>query len=304
MIEYIEKEPEKLLENIACAGELTRVLVEQYREHGNRRITMRSEIRIASAGDNCMDVYDGQNQVFPGGNPVNVAVYAARLGCRASYTGVVGTDAYGEKMIEAVKGKGVDTSHLRSVPGSTAVTHVEIRDGERILGVYEEGVLADFALTEEDLAFLCGHDLVVTGIWGKIEGDLPKIKERGVPVAFDFATKLEDLCIEKALPYVDYAFFSYDEGQERELYAFMKRMYAYGPKIVIVTLGEKGSVAYDGKDFTHWGIVPCRVADTMGAGDSYIAGFLVGILEGKELKECMRQGAENSAVTLGYPGAW
>ena len=38
------------------------------------------KIRIAAAGDNCMDVYDKENKAFPGGNPVNVAVYVARLG--------------------------------------------------------------------------------------------------------------------------------------------------------------------------------------------------------------------------------
>ena len=30
------------------------------------------KIRIAAAGDNCMDVYDKENKAFPGGNPVNV----------------------------------------------------------------------------------------------------------------------------------------------------------------------------------------------------------------------------------------
>ena len=44
--------------------------------------------------------------------------------------------------------------------------------------------------------------------------------------------------------------------------------------------------------------------DTMGAGDSFIAGFLYGVLEGKTIPEAMRAGAENSAVTLGYSGAW
>ena len=42
----------------------------------------------------------------------------------------------------------------------------------------------------------------------------------------------------------------------------------------------------------------------MGAGDSYIAGFLKGILEEKTIEECMKLGAENAAVTLGYEGAW
>lgn len=84
----------------------------------------------------------------------------------------------------------------------------------------------------------------------------------------------------------------------------MKKMHAKGPKIVTVTLGDKGSIAYDGEKFTTFGIVPCDVKDTMGAGDSYIAGFLRGILQGKELKECMHMGAANSSITLQYNGAW
>ena len=37
-------------------------------------------------------------KAYPGGNPVNVAVYMRRLGMDASYTGVVGTDQYGSIM--------------------------------------------------------------------------------------------------------------------------------------------------------------------------------------------------------------
>ena len=48
----------------------------------------------------------------------------------------------------------------------------------------------------------------------------------------------------------------------------------------------------------------CEVVDTMGAGDSFIAGFIVGILEGQTIDECMVTGSKSSAVTLGYSGAW
>lgn len=84
----------------------------------------------------------------------------------------------------------------------------------------------------------------------------------------------------------------------------MKELKEKGPVLVVATMGEKGSIAYDGTGFTTFGIVPCNVVDTMGAGDSYIAGFLKGILEGRELKDCMRMGAANSSVTLEYNGAW
>lgn len=261
-------------------------------------------MKIAAVGDNCMDVYDRLNKAFPGGNPVNVAVYSVRLGGSASYTGAVGGDKYGQIMIDALKKKNVDTSHLKVLHGNTAVTHVELEGDERILGDYDEGVLAQFKLSDEDIEFLCSQDMVVTGCWGMIENDLYKIKAKGTPIAFDFATKLEDPIIEKAIYDVDYAFFAYDECHDEFIREFMKKMYSKGPKLVIVTLGEKGSICYNGKEFLTYGIVPCKVEDTMGAGDSYIAGFLRGILLGKEIKECMRMGAENASVTLGYRGAW
>lgn len=265
---------------------------------------MRQDFKIAAVGDNCMDVYDRTAQAFPGGNPVNVAVYTARLGGKASYTGVVGQDNYGKLMRSAIAAKGVDVSHLKTAPGSTAVSHVDIVEGDRVFGDYEEGVMAHFKLEAEDIDFLCSHDLVVTGIWGHIEGDLPKIRARGTPVAFDFADKHTHPILHQALPYVDYAFFSYDGGTQDQLYSFLQDMQSKGPKVAVATRGEQGSMAFDGKQFYTQGIVPCEVADTMGAGDSFIAGFLHGLLHGKTIPQCMEMGAASSSITLQYNGAW
>lgn len=265
---------------------------------------MKKKINIAAVGDNCIDLYDSTGEIYPGGNPVNVAVYVKRMKGDSSYTGVVGSDYYGKFMIDAISKKGVDTSHIKVMDGKTAVTHVEIRNGDRILGEYEEGVMKEFKLTDEDIDFLCSYDLVVTGIWGMVESELHKIKERDVPVAFDFADNPDEGILNKALPYVDYAFFSNDESDDEELYQFMKDIKSKGPSIVVVTRGDKGSLAYDGKEFTSHGISDCEVVDSMGAGDSYIAGFLMGILEGKSIKESMEKGAESSSITLGYYGAW
>jgi len=260
--------------------------------------------KIAAVGDNCIDLYDQTGMAYPGGNPVNVAVYTVRMGGAASYTGVVGDDSYGELMRKAVAGKGVDVSHLHTLPGQTAVSHVSILEGDRVFGNYEEGVMAQFKLTEEDEKFLCSHDLIVSGLWGMIENDLPGLKEHGVPVAFDFADKENDPVIDKALPYVDYAFFSRDEKTDGEIEQFMRKTAARGPKIVVVTRGEKGSMAFDGERIYKQGIVNCSVEDTMGAGDSFIAGFLFAQLEGRTVEESMAHGAWNSSVTLGYKGAW
>ena len=207
-------------------------------------------------------------------------------------------------MRAAVASKGVDVSHLKTAPGATAVSHVEIANGNRVFGDYEEGVMAGFRLTPEDIDFLCSHDLVVTGLWGMIAGDLPALRARGVPVAFDFADKRTDPTLDLAIPYVDYAFFSYDGADGETLRTFLRSMQARGPKVAVATRGEAGSMAYDGSPFYEYGIVPCRVVDTMGAGDSYIAGFLFGLLRGKSIPDCMALGAQSSSVTLQYSGAW
>ncbi|SHJ81300.1 fructoselysine 6-kinase [Hathewaya proteolytica DSM 3090] len=261
-------------------------------------------MKFATVGDNCIDYYKSMNQGFPGGNPVNVAVYLRRLGEKVSYTGAVGDDTYGEFMIKSIQSKGVDTSHIKVLHGDTAMTEVELRGEERILGDYHEGVLCQFKLSSEDIDFLCSHDMVISGIWGMVEKDLWKIKQRHVPVAFDFATKVGDEKVLEIIADVDYAFFAYDNGDDDFIRSYMKDMKKLGPKLIIVTLGENGSLCYNGSTFIKYGIVPCTVKDTMGAGDSYIAGFLQGISKGWTIEKSMENGARNASITLQYHGAW
>jgi fructoselysine 6-kinase len=222
----------------------------------------------------------------------------------ASYIGAVGNDVYGQRMKDALMIKGVDISHVKTLDGNTAITHVELVDGERLFGEYDEGVLKKFKLDDMDIDFIRGHDMVVSGLWGMIEDNLEEIHSKGIPVAFDGATRPDDAACIKAIPNVDYFFFASDDGDSTVLREKMKEIYAKGPRIVVVTLGEKGSIAYDGCEFITFGIIECRVIDTMGAGDSYIAGFLKGITESQPILECMRMGAANSSVTLEYNGAW
>ena len=264
-------------------------------------------MRLAAVGSNCVDHYNNlENEViYLGGGPVNMAVYAVRLGAEASYIGPVGNDAYGERMRSALAGKGVDVSHLSIREGRTAVTEVSLVDGERILGDYDEGVLAGYSLSEDDLDFICTHDVVVCDLWGKVEGQFCELKRRGMLTAFDCATRPEDEAAQIAMPYTDVLFFSSDDGDTEDLRCRMREYAARGPRLVVAMLGEKGSLCFDGTFFHRFGIVPCKeIVDTMGAGDSYVAGFLFGLVEGDPLEECMRRGAANATETLQYLGSW
>ena len=258
---------------------------------------------IATVGDNCMDVYAKESQSFPGGNAVNVAVYLQRLGVHSSYTGYVGNDQYGEKMKQALASKGVDTSHLHTVEGKTAITMVELVNGDRVFGDYDEGVMAGFNLSPQDIDFLCQHELIHTAIWGNIENQLPALKACNAIISFDYSDQLEHTTVAKALPYTDYAFFSYkqDDSYIRD---YIHQHWNQANRSMVVTLGENGSIAYDGNKFYTQGIVPVPVVDTMGAGDSFIAGFLSAIEKGYPLEACLRCGADSAATTIQYMGAW
>ena len=219
-------------------------------------------MKLAAVGSNCIDFYNNieNGKAYPGGSPVNVAVYTVRLGGEASYTGPVGDDVYGKIMQEAIAAKG------------------------------------DFIQT---------HDMVVCDLWGKVEGQFRALKARGIPTAFDCATRPEDEASRIAMPYTDYLFFSSDDGDTPALRDQMKGYHSRGPKLVIALLGEHGSLCYDGSEFHKFGIVPCEhLVDSMGAGDSYIAGFLYGIVEGLPIDEAMQKGAANATETLKYFGAW
>lgn len=258
---------------------------------------------FAASGDNCVDYYEPMGKAYPGGNPVNVAVYWVRLGEKASYVGVVGDDKYGDLIHDSLKEKGVDISHIRRVHGRTAVAKVELINGERRFGDYFEGVLENFKLTDEEIEFLRNQDIVHTALWGKLENDLHRIKGGRAQISFDFADKLNHSIVDKALPSVDYAFFSYTDDDDY-IRNYIKTAHSKGPKVVVATLGANGSIAYDGEKYYKHGIIHVDVVDTMGAGDSYIAGFMRGIVYGKGIEKSMELGAENAAETLKYNGAW
>jgi fructoselysine 6-kinase len=260
-------------------------------------------MKIVTVGDNCMDVYQPNDRAYPGGNPVNVAVYLKGLGADSAYIGGVGPDQYGDLMKEKIQEKGVNITHLSKKEGKTAVTHVELNGNDRCFGDYDEGVMASFFLTREEVDFVGTHQLVHAGIWGHADEKYPLFKEMGLLTSFDFSNQLDHDLVKSLSPFVNYSFFSYTKDDDY-ICQFLKRVKNQGSKIAIATLGENGALAYDGERFYKSEIVETEVVDTMGAGDSFIAGFLCGILKGFSINECMELGSITAAKTIRYFGAW
>ncbi len=259
--------------------------------------------RVVCVGDNCIDYYVETKKAYPGGNPVNVAVYLRELGAETSYVGVVGNDEFGQLLINSLNGKNVDTSHLRAEDGNTAITYVEIKEGERILGEYNEGVMADFKINDKDMEFILKHELMVSGLWSHTANSLESLNGR-IQIAFDFADRPFDHVGKIAMPNVDIAFYSNDKSDTESLKYEMQSIADRGPSLVVATRGIAGSLALHRNVFYEYGIEKCRVVDTMGAGDSYIAGFLFDYMSNKDILDCMQSGAKSAARIISGRGAW
>ncbi|EKP8415546.1 fructoselysine 6-kinase [Escherichia coli] len=258
---------------------------------------------LATIGDNCVDIYPQMNKAFSGGNAVNVAVYCTRYGIQPGCITWVGDDDYGTKLKQDLARMGVDISHVHTKHGVTAQTQVELHDNDRVFGDYTEGVMADFALSEEDYAWLAQYDIVHAAIWGHAEDAFPQLHAAGKLTAFDFSDKWDSSLWQTLVPHLDFAFASAPQEDEA-LRLKMKAIVARGAGVVIVTLGENGSIAWDGAQFWRQAPEPVTVIDTMGAGDSFIAGFLCGWSAGMTLPQAMALGTACAAKTIQYHGAW
>jgi sugar/nucleoside kinase (ribokinase family) len=61
---------------------------------------------------------------------------------------------------------------------------------------------------------------------------------------------------------------------------------SWGPKLVVVTLAELGSIIYNGRDFIEIPPYEVDLVDSTGAGDAYMGGFTHAYLSGKSLRDC------------------
>lgn len=261
-------------------------------------------MKFAALGDNCIDVYERLGKRYPTGNIVDTGVNMQLLGISTSIISTTGNDQNGEWMIQTLRDEGIDISHLKVGNGSTAITYMDMDGLDRVHGDYEEGVLEQMVFDEGDLSFAAQHDLVHTALWGKAEDALPKLKEKGAVISFDYADRLEHPLVLKTLPFVDYGFFSYKKKRDRFIELYLKDKTDRGMKLAVATFGDEGSLAFDGKRFYEGQIYPAKVVNTVGAGDSFIAGFLSEILMGHTIPEALDKGAKVAAEVVSVFEPW
>ncbi|MFB6468412.1 fructoselysine 6-kinase [Cytobacillus sp. Hz8] len=260
---------------------------------------------VAVIGDNCVDYYSNLGCYYLTGNIVDTGINLAHLGVPTSIITTVADDEYGKDMFQCFKDQGLDTSHVRIAHGNTAITYMQLNEKERIHGDYVEGVLEDMVFHTEDVKFAATHDLSHSAFWGKADGVLPDIKSINPDtlISFDFADRLKSQLVKNLDGVVDIGFFSYQEKDEK-IIQFLKERIQNGMKLGVATLGERGSIALSRDQIYEAGIVKAEVVNTVGAGDSFIAGFLAEFLNSGDIKQSLKKGAEVAAHIISIFEPW
>lgn len=261
--------------------------------------------RLLGLGDNTIDTYVSAGLQFPGGNAVNVAVMARRLGLGASYLGCWGDDEGGRILDAALAAEHVDLSHVRRIAGGeTARARVAHENGDRRFIGSRPGVRAAYDLRDSDLDFIRAHDLVHTSCNSDLDGELARIAAAARLLSYDYSEKWTDVRLAATLPHVGIAFLSAPRRDDAECAALLARCIEAGVKIAVATRGADGVIARADDRLHRHAVVAITPVDTLGAGDGFIAGFLVQHLRGGDVAACLAAGAEYAAKVCTWQGAF
>ncbi len=147
------------------------------------------------------------------------------------------------------------------------------------------------------------HDLIHTSYYGKTDIYLESLNSPHTILSFDFTDEFTPEYLNKFIPLVDIAVLSISNIETNNIESFMKNLYSKGPDIIICTKGEYGAFLFDGNLY-HQPSINVEIVDTLGAGDGFIARFLVEYLRKTNTEEALRRAAESASEICLYYGAF
>jgi sugar/nucleoside kinase (ribokinase family) len=247
-----------------------------------------------------------------GSSSAIAACGAARLGLRTAFVGVVGDDQFGEFMLQALEGRGIDVSGCRIDPADrTGASIILGRGGDRAV-LTATGTIESLRATDipRDLLMSARH-LHVGSVYLQpdLARELPAVLAfaRGAGLTTSFDTNWDpsgswDGGIDGLLQVADVFLPNQEEarriaGREdvMDAAAELIRRATSGrerdhPFIVAIKLGAEGGLALRRGTNLEVAKVPglsVEVVDTTGAGDSFDAGFLYGFIAGWPLRHSL-----------------
>lgn len=294
---------------------------------------------ILCCGDALVDLIPdrtGGSVPHVGGAVFNTALALGRLGVPVALLTGLSTDGHGRALRQALAGSGVSLDYAVRTSRPTTRAIVTLKEGAAEYRFENEGsalgmlTLADLKPPQRDVTTLffgggislcalpVAESLVAyAGRHGKgrlVMAD-PNVRPSFVhdePAYRDRLDRLLSVCHVVKVSVEDLAWLLPD-GPMSEKVAALRRK---GPDTILLTDGERGATVHRGDRSLHVPARRARVVDTIGAGDTFNAGFLAGLLhEGlmtpaglasapdDGLQRCVALGAAAAAVTVSRKGA-
>ena len=256
-------------------------------------------------------------ETVSGGSVANSIVGLSQLGNNVGFIGKVSDDELGAKYEEGLKKEKVKYFYSKkkeAIPTGTCLILIT-PDSERTMctflgtaGKINEKDIDVESVKNSDLLFLEGY------LWD--EGEPKKAFEKAIQSANKVAMSLSDqFCVNRHKPHflelvknkLDITFANEQEIMSLidaksfdEVINFSKSV----NKLIILTRGEKGSIAINGEEVVECGIKEgLKIVDLTGAGDLFAAGYLHGYVNKFSLKESLIKGTEMSSKVIQQIGA-
>ena len=256
-------------------------------------------MRVLGIGDNVCDKYLETGTIYPGGNAMNFAVFSKELGVESAYLGVFGDDEVGAHIHQVVEALGLDLSHARYAKGLNGMARAMLVEGDRVFLPGHAGVARTCApvLSDLDLEYMKGFDILHTSIYSYMESELPVMRASGAFVSMDFSDDYSEEYLKQCCPFVDCAILSCGGKSEEEINHLIDLTSELGCSVIITTRGSKGAlVTVNGKRYEQSPYL-VKAVDTMGAGDAFLTCFLLHYVEGLKEAVDFPEGSDRGIVT-------
>lgn len=195
---------------------------------------------------------------------------------------------------------GVDISSVNLIKDEFTANMFMLTDKNscQIAGFYPGAMTCDTDLSEKTFEVNQSADFLVVGptMPEAMHNFIKQAKKKNLPYLYDPAQGIPRISEDDLKEDIEGAEILIGNDYEMALIekktGLTKKQILKKVKVLVTTLGEKGSVIESAGKKIHVGIVkPDKVVDPTGAGDAYIAGFLTGFINGFNLRTCGKMGA-------------
>lgn len=250
----------------------------------------------------------------PGSSSVIFACGAARLGLKVAFVGVAGDDVFGHFMLDSMGSRGVDTSNvIIDLDQKTGFTVILNRVTDRAMLTHLGAINALTAdQIPDDLLAQARHLHIASYfLQTKLQPQIPDLFRRAH--ALDLTTSLDTnwdpseqwIGVHDLLPFVDVFLPNENEAcalTKMDSVADSARKLAANTKIVAIKMGADGGLAIEGDTLLQAPAIPLDVVDSVGAGDTFDAGFIYGFLQKWPLGKSLKLGIACGSLSTQKPG--